>query len=61
MDVLFATPPAPASFVNSATNHQAPRLTRMVEAGGIGDGGGATSAEEMDSANSGGRIRQQVQ
>jgi len=33
----------------------------MVEAGGIGDGGGATSAKEMGSAKSGGRIRQQVQ
>ncbi len=36
-------------------------LTRMVEAGGISEGGGATAAEEMDGADSGGRIRQRVQ
>jgi hypothetical protein len=33
----------------------------MVEARGIGEGRGATAAEEMDDADSGGRIRQQVQ
>ena len=37
------------------------RLTRMIEAGGISEGGGATAAEEMDGADSGGRIRQRVQ
>jgi hypothetical protein len=37
------------------------RLTRMIEAGGISEGGGATAEEEMDGADSGGRIRQRVQ